>query len=68
MLLNETGIRRRIRRSESMASVDSRQNSGLTLVGYCARVALALLVVAIALKITLDYWPCQIARIAVCPS
>jgi hypothetical protein len=68
MLLNETGIRRRIKRSEPMANVDSNQNSGLTLVGYCARVALALAVVVIAFKITLDHWPCQLARIAVCPS
>lgn len=51
-----------------MASVDSNNNSRLTLAGYCARVVLALAVVVIALKITLDHWPCQVARIAVCPS
>jgi hypothetical protein len=51
-----------------MASVDSNHNSRLTLAGYCARVVLALAVVVIALKITLDHWPCQVARIAVCPS
>jgi hypothetical protein len=68
MFLNETGLCRRIKWSEPMANVDSKQNSGLTPVGYCARVALALAVIVIALKITLDHWPCQVARIAVCPS
>jgi hypothetical protein len=51
-----------------MANVDSKQSSGLTLLGYCARVALAVAVIAIGLKIMVDHWPCHVAPIAACPS
>ena len=39
----------------------------LTMVGYCARVALALAVIGLGLEIAVHYWPCHIARIASCP-
>jgi hypothetical protein len=51
-----------------MANIGPKQDSGLTPLGYCARVALALAVIVIGLKIMLDHWPCQVARIAACPS
>ena len=50
-----------------MAIVHSNPNSGLTLVSYYTRVAFAVAIIAIGLKIAVDHWPCDIARIAVCP-
>ena len=41
--------------------------SQLTMVGYWARVALALAVIGLGLEIAVHYWPCHIARIASCP-
>lgn len=51
-----------------MADVDPKQSSGLTLLGYCARVALAMAIVVIGLKIMIAHWPCHAAPISACPS
>jgi hypothetical protein len=51
-----------------MAISHPSHGSQLTLVGYCTRVALALAIIALGLEVAVHYWPCQIARLASCPS
>jgi hypothetical protein len=49
-----------------MASVHRKRHSGLTLAGYGARLAFALAVVAIGLKIGAAHWPCDLVNTAAC--
>jgi hypothetical protein len=49
-----------------MPIVHAKRNCGLTPAGYGARVAFAVAVIAIGLKIGADYWPCDFAQTAAC--
>lgn len=49
-----------------MAIVHSDPKSDPTLMGYCVRVAFAVAIIAIGVKIAVDHWPCDIALIAGC--
>jgi len=54
------------RSNAGMTSVHRKRNRGLTPAGYGARLAFALAVVAIGLKIGADHWPCEVANTAAC--
>jgi len=58
-LLNKSGGCRPIKASVLMANVHTNPNSNLTLAGYCARVAFAIVVIVIGLKIAVDHFPCE---------
>jgi hypothetical protein len=49
-----------------MAIVHSNPNSDPTLVSYCARVAVAVAIIVIGLKISVDHWPSETVRLAGC--
>jgi hypothetical protein len=51
-----------------MAIVHSGLHRDVTLLSYGARVAFAAAILVIGLKVTVDHWPCDIARIAGCPA
>ena len=55
-----------IERSVPIAIVQAKRTSGVTPAGYGARVAFAVAVIAIGLKIGADHWPCDFAQTAAC--
>jgi hypothetical protein len=49
-----------------MSIVHPNPNSDPTLASYCARVALAVAIIVIGLKISADHWPSETVRLVGC--